>query len=637
MSEVREYSYKISGLNAVEDSIVEQIVKEFESVSGVVGVNVKKQDGLIEYVLDQWSSDYDAFSKLSELCENYGLELLFEDDEIIENEVQTEEAGQSEEKDIEDDEKEPVEIKHKLTKGDFGEKIIILLLAIGFIVAGSLLGKHPNVQPWIYMIGFTIASYEILYDVIVKATEKVFVFEELLTFLGALILTYQGKMVTSAVIMLIYSCLNFAVAFAKHKVAIKKESLMQRIASCDENESAILSKKLRFIEDNEKVVSIKTLKFESKRSALTLAIFILAVLTVFIPPLFTIKTYWLTLSSKWLYLGACVLILNGVGEMLFSLSYAEFNGVINAYENDVEISSVDDFLALNDVSKVCFDKSGVLVKGYKVENVHGDEKVILYALSGLSGQTNGVARAIIDYAGELKPLEVTDLTDFNGLGLSYTLNSSEVLVGSRKFFKDRSVEVNAEKDGKSHLYVAVDSKQIGYISFNFEIYSDSYGAIAEIKHDLDLKTEILSADESVAVTSLKKEIKADHAISGASPKFKAERVKKENAVYVGDEVNDSQTLTQVGRAITFGESGKIAVKSKSVRKVPFILKLAKRTAKAVKFNKALVFSFKLFLLAISVVLSMFTQIDFIWWIFAIDACARAFTVINSSLNSSEVA
>ena len=69
MSSVREYSYKINGLALADDAIIEQIHDDFREVSGVIGINVKKEEEIIEYVLDQWSSDYDAFSKLSEICE----------------------------------------------------------------------------------------------------------------------------------------------------------------------------------------------------------------------------------------------------------------------------------------------------------------------------------------------------------------------------------------------------------------------------------------------------------------------------------------------------------------------------------------------------------------------------------------
>ena len=87
MSSVREYSYKINGLALADDAIIEQIHDDFREVSGVIGINVKKEEEIIEYVLDQWSSDYDAFSKLSEICEKYNLagkiELIFNEWIII--------------------------------------------------------------------------------------------------------------------------------------------------------------------------------------------------------------------------------------------------------------------------------------------------------------------------------------------------------------------------------------------------------------------------------------------------------------------------------------------------------------------------------------------------------------------------
>ncbi|MBR2385585.1 MAG: hypothetical protein IKA99_08280, partial [Clostridia bacterium] len=192
---VREYSYKIKGLLQASDETINKLCSDFSNVNGVIGLNVIKEEEKVEYALDQWSSDYDAFSKLSEICEDCNLELVFED-EIIENDIVSEEEVSKEES--VDVQKEPTEIKNKLLKSDFVEKIIVLILSLGFICAGFLFKQKPNLQPWIFMIGFTIASYEILYDIIVKLAEKGYLYEELLTFIGALILTYQGKIAISA-------------------------------------------------------------------------------------------------------------------------------------------------------------------------------------------------------------------------------------------------------------------------------------------------------------------------------------------------------------------------------------------------------------------------------------------------------
>ena len=345
MSTVREYSYKIKGLSTADDSKIEQISEQIKNINGVIAFNVNKNDEIVDYALDQWSSDYDAFSKLTEICEENGLELVFDEDEVIDNEIDEQDIIPSKEDEIID---EPKEIKNKLSKADFVEKFIILFLAVGAILTGFFLKNKPNVQPWIFMIGFTLASYEILYDVVVKMAEKQYCFEEVLTFLGTLILTYQGKIAMSAIIMLMYSALNFIVAFAKHKIALKKEKLINQIDEQEnKEEKQLLSKKLEYIEEVESLCSSKTLNLINKRRIIGLLVLALAILVVFVPPLFTIKTYWASLTGKWLYLGTCILVLNSFGEMLFSLSNTELNALINAIENDVEVNSIDTFISLS--------------------------------------------------------------------------------------------------------------------------------------------------------------------------------------------------------------------------------------------------------------------------------------------------
>lgn len=635
MSKVREYSYKIKGLKGVDSAIVEQIHDEFKKVNGVMGINVKIEEESIEYVLDEWSSDYDAFSKLSEICDNHSLELIFDDDEVITSDVLEEDVTPTAEEVIEE---EKPQIKDKLTKGDFIEKAIILILAIGFTVAGLCLSKRPNVQPWILMLGFTVASYEILYEVIVKLTDKKYILEELIVFGGALILTYQGEMASSAVIMLLYSILNFSVTYARHRVALKKEKLQGLIEeSQDENERAELKSTLEFIENSQNVISSKTAKINSLRLAFNLSALIIAFLLVFIPPLFTIKLYWITLKSKWLYVGASTLILCGFGEVLFSFAHAEFNALINARRNGVVISDINAFTNLASVKNVCFDRSGVLTANSKVVSLDGDEECKILALSALNGLNDHVARAINKFCAEISPKATENVEYTFNMGVSCSIDKSKVLVGNKKFLKDNGVAVEDGKDAISYLYVAKNGSLIGKFILESEILSDSFGAVAELRNDLDINVEILSADSGAVVTDLKKQLKANHAVAGASPKFKADRVNKQNAVFVGEELNDEQTLKLVDKSITFGESGKIAVKTKSVRKVPLILKLAKRTAKTAKANFTLALISKIILYASTVLLKLFAGINAIWWIFAIDVLIRLIAVIRAILNETEVA
>ncbi|MBQ7373344.1 MAG: hypothetical protein IJW64_02125, partial [Clostridia bacterium] len=237
MDNIREISYKINNLKSVDKSVIKDFEDDFSNVKGVLGVKIDFDNSTVTYAIDEWTSDYDVLCKLNEICDEKGLDLSFDDVEKSEEDEQVSEIENEEEvleeeniaNDDEDlskiqegdefDEKEE-KVKDKLSKSDFIEKAIIFGLAF----VGTLLGLFikGDVRPWILMIAFTLASYETLYDVIIKIAEKKYFLDEILTFIGALVFMYLGYTEVSAIIMLIFSAISFVKALLLHFQAVKK-------------------------------------------------------------------------------------------------------------------------------------------------------------------------------------------------------------------------------------------------------------------------------------------------------------------------------------------------------------------------------------------------------------------------------
>ena len=550
MDNIREISYKINNLKSVDKSVIKDFEDDFSNVKGVLGVKIDFDNSTVTYAIDEWTSDYDVLCKLNEICDEKGLDLSFDDVEKSEEDEQVSEIENEEEvleeeniaNDDEDlskiqegdefDEKEE-KVKDKLSKSDFIEKAIIFGLAF----VGTLLGLFikGDVRPWILMIAFTLASYETLYDVIIKIAEKKYFLDEILTFIGALVFMYLGYTEVSAIIMLIFSAISFVKALLLHFQAVKKEIFKNELESLPEDQDkTALQSKIEYFEENYGVCDLGNLKTYSNKLKISIAFAILSVLVIFIPPFFSVKTYWASLSNKWLYAGACVLTLSSFGEFFFSCFNTANNALLSAYQNNVRINDYDKFLSLTKVDKFSFEVDGVLL----------DE--------------SGNAKADLD------------------------------------------------------------------------------GAIKELKYDLSISSEILSSQKAEKVAQIKKGYEFSGAIAGASNNYKKERLTKHNSVYVSNGNLEEELLSNLNCSIAFVVGGNVTVLDSELKRVPFIVKLSKRTDKILNFNKFFNLFTKVFLLVLTVALTVFTSFNYALLIYALDAIFRAVLILNSQRNLSEV-
>ncbi len=640
MIDIREFYYKIGGLDTVSPETLRKFKEDFSNVKGVVDVFVDVETSSIKYALDQWTSDYDVLLRLTEICEEKGLEVIFAEDEVEEEDAESSEPIEYPEEDtVEEESEENDKSKYgEYKKGDILEKFIILGLSAVLIILGLCLKKAPKVQPWILMLGFTIASYETLYDVIVKLAEKKYVLEEILTFLGAIILMYLGYTATAGIIMLIYGALSFAKGFASHNLAMKRIKLDKSLLNCsNESEKTEIQAKIDYLASKEGVYDTKSYNLNANKLKINLFFAILAVLVVFIPPFFSIKTYWATLQDKWLYVGACVLILGNVGEMLFSLQHTASLCIFNALENGVKIEDYDTFLNLANARQVSFTNLGVLSEdSFEITQVDStDIKKTLTVFLSLLSDNQAAVNAVGAYDKDIVAPALEKVTKVDKIGAQGVLNGKKVAVGCKRFFKD--VKLEDIKCSDSVIYVFEEQTLIGSILVKLTEKQDSYGAIKELSNDLNLGVELLSVDESDRVQSLKLNLELDHAVAGANAKFIKDHVEKANAIFVANERHDGEALSEVINSITFGKNGKISIENEEIRKVPFIIKLSKRAQSILNFNKKSIFVCKFILIALSILLKVFTGIDFIWWLFVLDATARALLVVNSLRNATQVA
>ncbi len=253
-------------------------------------------------------------------------------------------------------------------------------------------------------------------------------------------------------------------------------------------------------------------------------------------------------------------------------------------ENGILIRKGEAIQTIKNVKIIAFDKTGTLTKGKpEVTDVipfgsNSETDLLLYAGSLEAASEHPLGEAIVERARaeDLKLHKVGDFSSITGKGVRGSVNSRNVLVGSRKLMELNGVEYeqNAadmeklEDEAKTAMLVAIDGKMAGIIAVADTLKGDSRQAIAELEK-MGLKTAMITGDNRRTANAIARKVGIDKVLSEVLPDGKVDEVKKLQEEYgtvamVGDGINDAPALKQANVGIAIGTGTDIAIEAADI-------------------------------------------------------------------------
>jgi Cd2+/Zn2+-exporting ATPase len=302
----------------------------------------------------------------------------------------------------------------------------------------------------------------------------------------------------------------------------------------------------------------------------------------------------------------CALILATPTAMVAAISAAARLGVLVKNVADLEIAGR--------MTALVFDKTGTVTTGRlyvtKLTPAEGVEPADLLAEAAAAEQMSKhpAARALQEVAREagLSLPASEGFRETPGKGVTADINSARIMVGRDTFLAEDGVDVRNvpdprlhEEQGFSTLYVAKDSRCIGWIGLQDKTRPEAQQAIGELM-DIGIKrVTMLTGDRSEVANRVAGELGCTDYKAQCLPQDKlavVEQIKKEGhtVVVIGDGINDAPALAAGDLGIAMGAAGSdVAINSASIalmnddlRRIPFLVDVSRRTRRVINQNLA---------------------------------------------------
>lgn len=263
------------------------------------------------------------------------------------------------------------------------------------------------------------------------------------------------------------------------------------------------------------------------------------------------------------------------------------------------------------INTIVFDKTGTLTEGKPkvtdvvVVNGITQNDLLQLAASAEKGSEHPLGEAIVKSAEE-KELEFKKLASFKaipGQGIEVKIEGQDVLLGNRKLMVGNKISLeNLEEtsdqlaeEGKTPMYIAINSKMAGIIAVADTVKENSKKAIEKL-HEMGLEVAMITGDNKRTAEAIAKQVGIDRTLAEVLPQDKANEVKKLQAegkqvAMVGDGINDAPALAQADIGIAIGSGTDVAMESADIvlmrsdlMDVPTAIQLSKNTIRNIKQN-----------------------------------------------------
>ncbi|MCI0454947.1 MAG: heavy metal translocating P-type ATPase [Candidatus Dadabacteria bacterium] len=277
---------------------------------------------------------------------------------------------------------------------------------------------------------------------------------------------------------------------------------------------------------------------------------------------------------------------------------------------------------LSSIKRVFFDKTGTLTKGrMELTSVFADSDsrvsegdLISISASLESNSEHPLGKSLVEFANKrgYTLLPVSDFKASAGMGIQGKVGElgETIYIGSGRFMEKNGLEytenilkekTEQESRGKTPVFCGWGKKVNGILGFSEELREEAGDTISNLK-DLGVNIYIITGDDKYAGEAISKilgiEVKSELLPEDKVNVIKALKNSSGLTAMVGDGINDAPALASADVGIALGcgveitrESADVSLLGNDLKKIPWVLQLAKKTQRKIKENLFWAFSY----------------------------------------------
>lgn len=313
--------------------------------------------------------------------------------------------------------------------------------------------------------------------------------------------------------------------------------------------------------------------------------------------------------NEWLYKAIVLLVLSCPCALVISTPVSMVSGITGAAKNGVLIKGGNYIEGMAKAKVFVFDKTGTLTEGKPVVtdtlevNNYSANEILEIAGSIESLSEHPLARAVVAKA-ESEGVSLKSASEFKaipGKGVKGNIDGKTYYIGSPAMFSELSISLpqakvrELEEEGKTAILVG-NRECMGIIAIMDKIRDAAPETIIMLKK-MGMRVVMLTGDNERIAKAIANKLGIDEYRAGLLPEDKVMIIEELDQKYgkvvmVGDGVNDAPALAKASVGIAMGaigsdvalETADIALMHDDISKLPYLLKLSKKTLGIVKEN-----------------------------------------------------